>query len=94
MSPEEFTDYLASHRMPFGRFTGRPIYDLPLDYLLWFKHRGFPQGKLGEVMRGVCDAKAECGEQVFEPLRSRPWQEGAAPPKQTHWKLERFRIMF
>ncbi len=50
--------------MPFGKFgpkdyppSGIPIMDLPPEYLSWFKERGFPKGRLGELLESVCDLK-------------------------------------
>ena len=35
---------LASQKMPFGKYSGRVLIDLPEPYLLWFAHKGFPPG--------------------------------------------------
>ena len=48
---------MVNWRMPFGRFKGRLICDLPIEYLLWMKQRGFPEGRLGELMANVCEMK-------------------------------------
>ncbi|MEO0452937.1 MAG: DUF3820 family protein [Verrucomicrobiota bacterium] len=82
-----WVDALTTWTMPFGRFHGKLIIDLPLDYLLWFKQKGFPEGKLGYLMKAVCDAKGECGESVFDPLRSTPRLEGDPGPKKREWKF-------
>lgn len=87
MTPEEFTEALASTRMPFGKFAGRLIYDLPLDYLVWFKQKGFPAGRIGVLMRAVCDAKGECGEAIFNPLRGEPYPAGRRGKKSRHWSF-------
>ena len=42
---------LAAMAMPFGKFRGRRVIDLPEDYLLWFKQKGFPKGELGRIMQ-------------------------------------------
>jgi len=64
--------------MPFGKYgpsacppKGMPLYDVPLDYLLWFEGRGggFPTGRLGELMEFVCHVKAAGAGEVFEPMR-------------------------
>ena len=64
-------DDLARYRMPFGRYRGAPVYDLPYDYLHWFRERGggFPGGRLGELMEFVYHTKADGAEAVFAPLR-------------------------
>ena len=48
---------MVNWRMPFGRFKGRLICDLPIEYLLWMKERGFPEGRLGVLMANVCEMK-------------------------------------
>ena len=62
--------------MPFGKFgpkdyppRGVPIMDLPPEYLSWFKERGFPKGRLGELLESVCDLKEVGMDSVFEPMR-------------------------
>ena len=47
----EDMEKLASMAMPFGKFRGRRVIDLPEDYLLWFKQKGFPKGELGRIMQ-------------------------------------------
>lgn len=44
-------------KMPFGRFEGRIIADLPISYLEWFKRKGFPKGKLGVLMETIYEIK-------------------------------------
>lgn len=63
-------------RMPFGKFGpkdyppgGVPLMDLPPEYLSWFKERGFPKGRLGELMAIVCEVKEVGMDAVFDPLR-------------------------
>ena len=63
-------------RMPFGKFGikayppgGVPIMDLPEEYLMWFKERGFPKGRLGELMAQVCEIKSVGMDAVFDPIR-------------------------
>ncbi len=41
---------IVTTKMPFGKYKGRLICDLPETYLIWFKNKGFPEGKLGELM--------------------------------------------
>lgn len=48
---------MVNWTMPFGKFKGRLICDLPIEYLLWMKDRGFPQGRLGILMANVCEMK-------------------------------------
>ena len=62
--------------MPFGMFgkekyppRGVPIFDLPEEYLIWFKQRSFPKRRLGELMAYVCEIKETGMDSLFEPMR-------------------------
>lgn len=48
---------LARMRMPFGKYAGVRLMDLPQAYLLWFAQRGFPRGRLGELMALALEIK-------------------------------------
>jgi len=60
---------LASYRMPFGKYTGRKLIDLPEPYVVWFAQNGLPDGKLGELLGVVYEIKVNGLEHLFEPLR-------------------------
>ncbi len=60
---------LATWKMPFGKYAGRPIIDLPEAYLFWFQKNEFPNGELGELM-GLCLAlKIEGLDGLIKPLK-------------------------
>ena len=63
---------IANTTMPFGRFAGRTLIDLPEAYLLWFVDRGFPDGKLGELMQLTLEIKINGLESLIDPLREGP----------------------
>lgn len=74
---ESMTDFSQQHeaiigavnqRMPFGKFKGDHLLDLPEPYLVWFKQRGFPAGKLGTQMALVYEIKLNGLESTFRPL--------------------------
>lgn len=52
------TAELLEYKMPFGKFKDWKIVDVPVEYLLWFKDKGFPQGKLGRYMQIVMEMKS------------------------------------
>ncbi len=54
--------------MPFGKYAGRQLLDLPEYYLVWFKQRGFPAGRLGAQMALIYEIKLNGLERVFRPL--------------------------
>lgn len=60
---------LAAMEMPFGKYTGRLLIDLPEPYVVWFARRGFPQGKLGEMLALVHEIKVNGLEYLIDPLR-------------------------
>lgn len=63
---------LARTRMPFGRYRGRLLVDLPEPYVVWFRQQGFPRGRLGELLALLYDVKANGLERLFDPLRDPP----------------------
>lgn len=48
---------LAHTKMPFGKYAGRYLVDLPETYVLWFKGKGYPSGKLGDQLRAIEEIK-------------------------------------
>ena len=73
MNPDSSQDEalleLANAKMPFGKYAGRYLVDLPERYVLWFKQKGFPKGKLGEQMAAICEIKINGLESLLYPLR-------------------------
>lgn len=43
-------ELLLKTQMPFGKYQGRPLIDLPEDYVVWFQTKGFPEGQLGHLL--------------------------------------------
>ena len=68
----------ATMHMPFGKYgpqhyppRGLPLYQLPADYLMWFKTKGFPKGRLGQLLEALCAIHYTGAEAVLAPLRDR-----------------------
>jgi uncharacterized protein len=61
---------LAETKMPFGRYAGRLLIDLPEPYVVWLAQRGFPSGKLGRMLAIVYEIKVNGLEYLFAPLRN------------------------
>lgn len=56
-------------RMPFGKYQGRLLIDLPDEYLVWFSKKGFPQGELGKLLEELAEIKLNGLEFLFKDLR-------------------------
>jgi uncharacterized protein len=61
---------LAEMKMPFGKYAGRLLVDLPESYVVWFAQKGFPKGKLGIMLAIVYEIKVNGLEYLFEPLKN------------------------
>lgn len=59
---------LANTKMPFGKYAGQYLVNLPETYLLWFKQAGFPEGNLGRLMAEICEIQANGLEPLLRPL--------------------------
>ncbi len=60
---------LATMKMPFGKYQGRVLMDLPEDYLLWFQNKGFPEGALGQLLALMLEIQINGLEELLVPLR-------------------------
>jgi uncharacterized protein (DUF3820 family) len=66
----EILKQLVTMKMPFGKYKGRLICDLPVEYLEWFKREGLPDGKLGMLLSTIYEIKINGLEDLLKPLRS------------------------
>ena len=69
MNPQILKD-LVTMQMPFGKYKGRIICDLPESYLIWFHKEGFPPGKLGEMIATLYEIKLNGLEYLLQPLKN------------------------
>jgi uncharacterized protein (DUF3820 family) len=67
---------IARTGMPFGKYGpkhypphGVPLYDLPVEYLVWFERKGFPQGRLGDLLRVLHQLKVDGCDEIFDQFR-------------------------
>ncbi len=67
-NPEILTD-LIKVQMPFGRYKGTLLSDLPVSYLEWFQRQGFPDGKLGMMLATVYEIKLNGLEDILYQLK-------------------------
>lgn len=62
---------LVEMKMPFGKYEGRIICDLPVSYLEWFSRKGFPQGKLGTLLQLMLEIKMNGLDYLLVPLKKK-----------------------
>jgi len=60
---------LAQWQMPFGKYKGTALIDLPEAYLIWFKNNGFPKGELGNLLAICLELKVEGLDYLVAPLK-------------------------
>ncbi|TKA92477.1 MULTISPECIES: DUF3820 family protein [Halopseudomonas] len=71
MQPEDL-QLLVTREMPFGKYQGRLIADLPGHYLNWFAREGFPKGEIGRLLELMQEIDHNGLSALLDPLRNRP----------------------
>gem|GEM_PF-179861 len=62
---------LARQSMPFGKYKGRLLIDLPEPYVVWFAKQGFPKGELGILLACLLEIKTNGLEYLIRPLKEK-----------------------
>ncbi len=70
MNPEVL-ERLLTREMPYGKYKGRVIADLPGHYLAWFARQGFPSGEIGQLLALMHELDHNNLTGLLEPLRKR-----------------------
>lgn len=68
MHPDHLSQ-LLTREMPFGKYKGRMVADLPGDYLNWFARKGFPPGELGRLLALMHEIDHNGLQDLLTPLR-------------------------
>ncbi|MDB5823013.1 MAG: hypothetical protein JWR21_1717 [Herminiimonas sp.] len=77
MTDPEVLQRLVTLEMPYGKYKGRLLADLPGHYLGWFAREGFPRGELGGLLALMYELDHNAMRHLIDPLR----QRDAAPDK-------------
>jgi uncharacterized protein (DUF3820 family) len=68
MNPDDL-DKLVTLEMPFGKYKGRAIAELPGNYLTWFAREGFPRGEIGRLLALMHEIDRNGLKGLLKPLR-------------------------
>ncbi|QFZ56061.1 DUF3820 family protein [Oceanihabitans sp. IOP_32] len=66
---KEFLIKLAYTKMPYGKYKDRYLIDLPEYYIVWYNNKGFPKGKLGDMLKQVYELKLNGLEDLIRNIR-------------------------
>ncbi len=69
MRPEDL-EKLLTREMPYGKYQGRKMADLPGHYLGWFAREGFPRGEIGQLLALMYELDHNNLRALLDPLRS------------------------
>lgn len=65
----QFLIDLSKMKMPFGKYKGRFLIDLPEHYIVWYYNKGFPKGKLGQQMHLVYELQLNGLEDLIRKIK-------------------------
>ncbi|MFV0565568.1 MAG: DUF3820 family protein [Flavobacteriaceae bacterium] len=71
MFDKKFLIDLAHTKMPYGKYEGRYLIDLPEYYVVWYHQKGFPKGKLGDMLSQVYELKVNGLEDLVREIKER-----------------------
>tara|TARA_B110001454_G_C12612398_1_gene389280 strand:- start:365 stop:595 length:231 start_codon:yes stop_codon:yes gene_type:complete len=69
VSNQEYLIKLAHTKMPFGKYKGRDLINLPEHYIVWYNNKGFPKGQLGEMLKLVYELQLNGLEDMVRNIK-------------------------
>lgn len=60
---------LNTYKMPFGKYAGTKLINIPSYYIEWFERKGLPDGKLGQMMRLLYEVKLNGLEDIVRKIK-------------------------
>jgi uncharacterized protein len=60
---------LGTYKMPYGKYKGCRLIDIPERYYIWFMQKGLPEGDLGAMMSAAYEIKLNGLEHLFDQFR-------------------------
>ena len=69
LEDKQFLIDTAKMKMPFGKYKGRFLIDLPEHYIVWYSNKGFPKGKLGLQMGLIYELKLNGLEDIIRKIQ-------------------------
>ena len=70
MDPKMLTE-LVTMKMPFGKYEGKYLIDLPEYYVVWYSNKGFPKGELGQQLQLIYELKLNGLEELIRNIKKR-----------------------
>lgn len=68
---KQFLIDTAHMKMPYGKYKGRYLIDLPEHYVVWYHTKGFPKGKLGMMLGLVYELKLNGLEDILRKIKNK-----------------------
>ncbi len=71
MQDRQFLIEVSKMKMPYGKYKGRFLIDLPEHYMVWYHNKGFPKGKMGQMLGLVYELQLNGLEDMIREIRKR-----------------------
>jgi len=71
LQDQQFLIDVSKMRMPYGKYKGTFLIDLPEHYIVWYNNKGFPKGKLGQMLGLVYELQLNGLEDLIREIKKR-----------------------